>query len=126
MFKRIFAAIFVLFAPIALAQTAPSLGASNPQAGAVASSMNEGLGKGGTLQQPQPQAPASSLPAFHKADTNGDGKIEWREAKADKVPKSIFKKEDYENNGSLDQTEWMLAGFDVTEANARAARSKSS
>lgn len=61
------------------------------------------------LQGPQPRIPKSSLPAFAKADTNGDGVIEWKEARAQHVPKRFFKKEDYEHNGKLDKTEWMAA-----------------
>ncbi|HKI74182.1 MAG TPA: hypothetical protein VJ998_06050 [Pseudomonadales bacterium] len=125
MSKRIIAVLVALVAPYTLAATAPSMGGMSPTTGEMTSSIDQGLGKGGAMQQPQPKVAASSLPAFHKADANGDGKIEWKEARADKVPRSIFKKEDYENNGSLDQTEWMLAGFDVTEANARAAKSSS-
>lgn len=63
--------------------------------------------------------PKSPLPPFKQADTNHDGAIEWSEAKADHVPKRIFKKEDYEHNGKLDRTEWMLVGYDMEQAKAK-------
>lgn len=77
------------------------------------------LGSNKHLREPSP-APKSAVPPFKKVDTNGDGEIEWSEAKAVHVPKKFFKKEDYEHNGKLDRTEWMLVGFDESQAKAKA------
>ena len=66
--------------------------------------------------------PKSSLPPFKKADKNGDGKIEWKEARALDVSKARFKKNDFEHNGKLDRTEWMMLGFD--RSNARSKKHK--
>ena len=63
--------------------------------------------------------PKSSLPTFTKADKNGDGKIEWKEAKALDVSKARFKKEDFEHSGKLDRTEWMMLGFDRSHAKGK-------
>lgn len=49
------------------------------------------------------------LPNFSKADTNGDGRIEWSEAKAAGLPRSIFRREDVHHDGKLTLTEWKLA-----------------
>lgn len=60
--------------------------------------------------------PKSDLPPFKKADKNGDGKIEWKEARALDVSKARFDKNDFEHNGKLDRTEWMMLGFDRSNA----------
>lgn len=60
--------------------------------------------------------PKSNLPPFTRADKNGDGQIEWKEAKALDISKARFKKDDYEHNGKLDRTEWMMLGFDRSNA----------
>lgn len=49
------------------------------------------------------------LPSFSKADTNDDGRIEWSEAKAAGLPRSIFRREDVHHDGKLTLTEWKLA-----------------
>lgn len=59
--------------------------------------------------------PPSAVPKFSVADTNHDGKIEWKEAQALKVPKKIFKKDDFDNNGTLNQTEWLFVRLDMTD-----------
>lgn len=118
MYTRFVAALVLCCAPLAVAWAA-STPDMNAGTGAMSTSVASGLGKKGGLQAPQPKAAVSSLPDFKKVDTNGDGKIEWAEAKAQNVPRSIFDKEDYEKNGSLDESEWMLVGFDVTEASQK-------
>ncbi|MGH8126964.1 MAG: hypothetical protein ACRETC_01160 [Gammaproteobacteria bacterium] len=59
--------------------------------------------------------PPSAVPKFSVADTNHDGKIEWNEAQALKVPKKIFKHDDFDNNGSLNETEWLFVRLDMTD-----------
>jgi hypothetical protein len=58
--------------------------------------------------------PPSAVPPFAEADRNHDGKIEWSEAKALKVPKKLFEHDDFDNNGTLDETEWMFVRLDMT------------
>ena len=58
--------------------------------------------------------PPSSVPPFAAADRNHDGKIEWSEAKALKVPKKIFEHDDFDNNGTLSETEWLFVRLDMT------------
>lgn len=48
------------------------------------------------------------VPPFGKVDKNGDGVIEWSEAKAAGVPKKIFTEEDFHHDGKLTLTEWRL------------------
>ena len=90
--------------------------------------MQQGAGKlgshMGSNKDVHEPTPGKSWPSFSKADTNGDGQIEWREAKAEHVKKRFFKKEDYEHNGKLDRTEWMLVGFDQHNANSKKASKK--
>ncbi|MGA7965528.1 MAG: hypothetical protein WCB49_06540 [Gammaproteobacteria bacterium] len=59
--------------------------------------------------------PPSAVPKFSVADRNHDGKIEWAEAKALKVPKKIFDHDDFDNNGSLNETEWLFVRLDMTD-----------
>ena len=59
--------------------------------------------------------PPSAVPKFSVADRNHDGKIEWSEAKALKVPKKIFDHDDFDNNGTLNQTEWLFVRLDMTK-----------
>ena len=54
----------------------------------------------------QAKMPPSRVPAFNKADTNHDGKIEWSEAKAVGVPKKLFKQDDFNHTGKLTKSEW--------------------
>lgn len=58
------------------------------------------------------------VPAFKKVDTNGDHRIEWKEAKAVGVPKSVFRRFDYHHDGKLTMTEWKLV--DVAMVHTRA------
>jgi len=48
------------------------------------------------------------LPSFSKADANGDGSVEWQEAKALNVPHKLFKREDVRHDGKLTLTEWRV------------------
>lgn len=48
------------------------------------------------------------VPAFSKVDTNHDGQIEWKEAKAVGVPRAVFKRYDYHHDGKLTLTEWRM------------------
>lgn len=46
------------------------------------------------------------VPAFKKVDTNGDHRIEWKEARAVGVPRQIFRRYDYHHDGKLTLTDW--------------------
>lgn len=59
--------------------------------------------------------PKSPIPPFAKADTNNDGKIEWSEAQAVKVPKKLFDQFDFDKNGSLSETEWLFVRLHMTD-----------
>lgn len=59
--------------------------------------------------------PQSRVPPFAQVDTNHDGKIEWKEAKAVKVPKKIFDQFDFNKNGTLSQTEWLFVRLHMTD-----------
>ncbi|MGH8161044.1 MAG: hypothetical protein ACRESR_02605 [Gammaproteobacteria bacterium] len=65
--------------------------------------------------------PKSPLPPFAKADANHDGKISWSEAKALGVPQKIFKQDDFDNSGTLNQTELMFVSLDMTDFGPPAA-----
>lgn len=65
----------------------------------------------GNMQVTMPRSP---VPKFKQADTNHDGKIEWKEAKADGVPKKLFERDDFNHNGTLSKTEWMFVRLDMT------------
>lgn len=49
-----------------------------------------------------------AVPKFSRVDKNNDGRIEWSEAKAAGIPKSVFDEEDLHKNGKLTVTEWQL------------------
>ena len=59
--------------------------------------------------------PQSRVPPFAQVDTNHDGKIEWKEAQAVKVPKKIFDQFDFNKNGTLSQTEWLFVRLHMTD-----------
>jgi hypothetical protein len=61
----------------------------------------------------QSKMPASKAPAFNKADTNHDGKIEWSEAKAAGVPKKLFKQDDFNHTGKLTKSEWHFVRLEM-------------
>lgn len=56
------------------------------------------------------------VPKFKRADKNDDGKIEWQEAKAAHVPKKLFKREDFNSNGTLNRSEWAFVRMDMNNA----------
>lgn len=68
-----------------------------------------------------PSMPKSPVPPFKQVDTNHDGKISWKEAKAVGVPQKIFKADDFDHNGELNETEWMFVRLDMTKFNAPAS-----
>lgn len=73
-----------------------------------------------------PGSQKTILPPFHKADKNGDGYVEWSEAKAAGLPKSVFKHEDVHHDGKLTLTEWREAKIAMLHAGTLpAATSKS-
>lgn len=78
------------------------------------------LGTGASIQaQPShTKMPKSALPKFKKADTNHDGKIEWNEAKSLGVPKKLFKRDDFNQSGKLNKTEWQIVRME-TPANKK-------
>lgn len=94
----------LLSAPIAAvaagSQSAPNLATSSAHAKA------------------SPGSHKTVLPAFHKADKNGDGVIEWSEAKAAGMPKSVFKHEDVHHDGKLTLTEWREAKIGMLHVGA--------
>ncbi len=55
-----------------------------------------------------PSSVTGGVPIFSKVDKNGDGWIEWSEAKAVGVPRRLFKREDYHHDGKLTLTEWQM------------------
>ena len=57
--------------------------------------------------------PASAVPTFKKADTNHDGKIEWKEAKAVGVSKRLFKQDDFNHTGKLTKSEWHFVRIEM-------------
>jgi len=66
------------------------------------------------------------VPAFNKVDSNGDHRIEWKEAKSAGVPKAVFKRYDYHHNGKLTLTEWKMvkvAMVDTKKMPTRGAKS---
>lgn len=65
-----------------------------------------------------PAMPKSPVPEFKQADTNHDGSISWAEAKAVGVPEALFKRDDFDHNGKLNETEWMFVRLDMTDFNA--------
>ncbi|MGH8274314.1 MAG: hypothetical protein ACRES9_08725 [Gammaproteobacteria bacterium] len=59
--------------------------------------------------------PKPPVPKFKQADANHDGKISWNEAKALGVPEKIFKQDDFDKSGDLNETEWMFVRLDMTD-----------
>ena len=59
--------------------------------------------------------PQSHVPPFAQVDTNHDGKIEWKEAKAVNVPKKVFDQFDFDRNGTLSETEWLFVRLHMTD-----------
>ena len=59
--------------------------------------------------------PQSRVPAFSQADSNHDGKIEWKEAQAVGVPKKTFDKFDFDHSGGLSETEWLFVRLHMTD-----------
>lgn len=59
--------------------------------------------------------PKPPVPKFKQVDANHDGKISRSEAKKLGVPGKIFKQDDFDKSGDLNQTEWMFVRLDMTD-----------
>ena len=94
----------------AAAPSAPSATAKTP-----AAAQNTPGSQTGIQAAEDISLPPSAVPAFAQADANHDGKIEWQEAQALKVPKKIFDNDDFDHNGTLNQTEWLFVRLDMTD-----------
>lgn len=68
---------------------------------------NVSTGSAAGVEGPAGSRPAP-VPSFRKVDTNGDGAIEWSEAKAVGVPRRLFRAEDFHHDGKLTVTEWKM------------------
>lgn len=71
-----------------------------------------------TAPQPATAAipmPAPPVPEFKHADANHDGKISRKEAQRLGVPKKTFTNNDFDRNGTLNQTEWMFVRLSMTD-----------
>ncbi len=71
-----------------------------------------------------PKMARSPVPKFHKADKNGDGKIEWKEAKALGVPKKIFRNDDFDASHKLDKTQWRIVRLDMKDRQMHPPRTR--
>lgn len=73
------------------------------------------LGSGSTMKSSpyQSKMPKSAVPKFKKVDTNHNGKISWKEAKAVGVPKRLFKQNDFNHSGTLNKTEWQIVRIEM-------------
>lgn len=54
-----------------------------------------------------------AVPKFSRADKNNDGWIEWSEAKAVGIPKSVFEQHDQQVKGKLTMTEWQVVRLEM-------------
>lgn len=54
-----------------------------------------------------------AVPTFSQADKNNDGWIEWSEAKAVGIPKSVFDQHDQQKKGKLTMTEWQVVRLEM-------------
>ncbi len=105
---------YILSAIALLSLVAVSARAAAPSAAATTTPLAAPSTENGIHAKEDISLPPSAVPPFAKADRNHDGKIEWSEAKALKVPKKLFKHDDFDNNGTLDETEWMFVRLDMT------------
>lgn len=91
--------------------------------GPAASHGSAAYGGNGDMHQMQntkkPKPMKSPVPKFKKVDKNGNGKISWKEAKAVGVPKKIFKKDDFNHNGTLNRTQWMFVRLDMKNKDSK-------
>lgn len=87
--------------------TAPAAGTASAKATAPA---RETAPPPASEEVPLPQ---SHVPAFAKVDSNHDGKIEWKEAKAVGVPKKLFKQDDFRQDGKLTKSEWHFVRLEM-------------
>jgi len=106
-----------LLAPFALL-AAPAAPASAAQPASALAPVNVSSAQPTTSTLPKPP-----VPKFKQADANGDGKISWQEAKALGVPQKLFKQDDFDKSGDLNQTEWMFVRLDMTDFSPAGASS---
>lgn len=90
-----------LLAPLALCAAPAPSSTSAPSAQSVKSARS-------TMPKPP-------VPKFAQADTNHDGKVSWKEARALGVPEKLFKQDDFDKSGDLNETEWMFVRLDMTD-----------
>lgn len=109
--------LYTLSAVALLSLVAISARAAAPSAAAVTAATTPTIQSAGSSIHAREDIslPPSAVPPFAKADRNHDGKIEWSEAKALKVPKKLFEHDDFNNNGTLSETEWLFVRLDMTD-----------
>lgn len=96
MYRRI-----ALLMPLMMTIPAIALAAGRSPAPTVTTGSASGKAmKAGRSKQP--------VPPFDKVDSNGDHRIEWKEAKAAGVPKAVFERYDYHHDHKLTLTEWKM------------------
>lgn len=97
--KRLFPFVLLLWPALALARQ----GASAPEvttSSAASASMSMVHAK-------------LAVPKFAQADKNNDGWIEWSEAKAVGIPRSVFEEHDQQKKGELTMTEWQVVRLEM-------------
>lgn len=67
----------------------------------------------GVALMTSPTTAAESKPAFDEVDTNGNGKISLKEAKAAGVPEPEFKEDDLDNDQRLNKRDWGYLDMNV-------------
>ncbi len=111
----------LLVAAVSLALPRPVLAAASPATAATAAAAaSAGTAAPASKTAPPPASeevplPQSHVPAFAEVDANHDGKIEWKEAQAVKVPRKVFEQFDFDHDGTLSQTEWLFVRLHMTD-----------